>query len=107
MQLIRCAAVGLTVTTLACAANASDALAARYACVACHQAERKLVGPSWKEIAAKYADGSKSASQLADAIRRGSTGVWGSIPMPAQPAVNDADRQSLATWVLDQKPAKP
>ncbi|HSI59841.1 MAG TPA: c-type cytochrome [Ideonella sp.] len=84
-------------------ANASDALATRYACVACHQAERKVVGPSWKEIATKYADGSKTPAQMAATIRAGSKGVWGPMAMPAQAAISEADATTLATWVLQKR----
>lgn len=83
--------------------QASDALAAKYACVACHQAERKVIGPSWKEIAAKYGGGSKTAAQLATSIRSGSTGQWGGMAMPPQAAVPEADATTLATWILQRK----
>lgn len=85
------------------AAVASDALASRHACVACHQAERRVVGPSWQEIAVRYADGSKSAEQLAATIRTGSKGSWGQVPMPAQPTLQAADAVTLATWILQRK----
>ncbi len=83
-------------------AQASEALAGRYACMACHQADKKLVGPSWQDVAAKYANGGKTAAQLAASIKKGSTGQWGPVPMPAQPALPDADAQALAEWVLGQ-----
>lgn len=82
-------------------AAASDALTRKYACVACHQAAAKTVGPSWKEIGAKYADGKRTAAQLATSIKAGGSGKWGSIPMPAQAQVPDADAQSIAQWLLD------
>jgi cytochrome c len=88
-------------------AHASEALAAKYACVACHQADKKTVGPSWKDIAAKYAGTQTSTATLAASTKRGSSGKWGPIPMPAQPALSDADAQALATWMLGQAPAKP
>lgn len=97
--------LNLILVLLACtgaSAQASEALAAKYACVACHQASTKVVGPSWKDIAAKYADGGATAAQLAESIKRGGSGKWGSIPMPAQPAVPDADAQALAGWILGQ-----
>lgn len=83
-------------------AMASQALAQKYACVACHQAEAKTVGPSWKSIADKYRDGSKNADQLAARIKLGGSGLWGTLPMPAQSQVPDADLKSLASWVLDR-----
>jgi cytochrome c len=81
-------------------ANASEVLAKKYACTACHQAAVKVVGPAWKDIAAKYADGSVTAAQLAAAVRKGSSGKWGAMAMPAQSQVPDQDAQSLAAWVL-------
>ncbi|AXV84002.1 cytochrome C [Ralstonia syzygii] len=92
--------------TASMSAHASEALASRYACVGCHQAAIRTAGPSWNEIAAKYGDGSKSAEQLADSIKRGGAGKWGAIPMPAQPALSDADALTLAKWVLGHH-AKP
>lgn len=91
----------------AAGAQASDALAAKYACVACHQAEKKAVGPSWKDMAAKYANGGMTAAKLAESIKRGSSGKWGPVPMPAQPALPDADAQALAGWILGQGAPKP
>ncbi len=90
-------------TALHPVAHASDALAGRFACTACHQADRKAVGPSWKDIAGKYADGSKTAEQVAATIRAGSKGSWGPMAMPAQPAVSPADATALANWILQQK----
>ncbi|XAH25438.1 c-type cytochrome [Xylophilus sp. GW821-FHT01B05] len=83
------------------AAMASQALAQKYTCVACHQPATKVVGPSWKDIAAKYGDGKTTAAQLAASIKGGSSGKWGAMPMPAQAQVPDADLQALAQWVLD------
>ncbi|MFP3756225.1 cytochrome C [Cupriavidus sp. SIMBA_020] len=84
-------------------ANASEGLAQKYACVGCHQANTRLVGPSWKEIATRYKNGSKSASDLAASIKDGGSGKWGAVPMPAQPQVPDADVGLLARWILSQK----
>nr|WP_315207040.1 c-type cytochrome [uncultured Albidiferax sp.] len=94
------ATLGLCTATLWPAqATASQALAQKYACVACHQATTKTVGPSWKDIRAKYGDGT-TATQLAATIKAGSAGKWGAMPMPAQPSIPDADLQTLAQWVL-------
>jgi cytochrome c len=82
------------------AAHANDALAKKYACTACHQAERKVVGPSWKEVATRYADGSVTAAQLAVVIKKGGAGKWGPMAMPAQSQLPEADAQALAAWVL-------
>lgn len=82
-------------------AAASQALAQKYACVACHQPATKVVGPSWKDIGARYGEGKATAAQLAASIKAGSSGQWGPMPMPAQGQVPDADLQSLAQWLLD------
>jgi cytochrome c len=82
-------------------ARASQALAQRNGCVACHQPEAKIVGPSWKDISQKYGDGRTTADQLAASIKFGSTGKWGGIPMPPQAQVSEADLKSIAQWLLD------
>ena len=82
-------------------AAASQALAQKYSCVACHQPATKVVGPSWQDIGAKYGDGKGTAAQLAASIKAGSSGKWGAMPMPPQAQVPDADLQSLAQWLLD------
>lgn len=104
---LRSLATSLLATLAACAsvwpacASASQALAQKYTCVACHQPAVKVVGPSWKDIGARYGEGKGSAAQLAASIKSGSSGKWGAMPMPAQAQVPDADLQSLAQWVLD------
>jgi cytochrome c len=80
--------------------HANEALAKKYACAACHQADRKVIGPSWKDIATRYADGSMTPAQLAVFIKKGSAGKWGSMAMPAQGQLPEADALALATWVL-------
>lgn len=87
-------------STLSAPALANQALAQKYACVACHQASVKVVGPSWKEIGLKYGGGKGNAAQLVASIKSGSTGKWGAMPMPAQSRVPDADLQALAQWLL-------
>ncbi len=82
-------------------AVASQALAQKYACIACHQPTAKVVGPSWKDIGTRYGEGKGTAAQLAASIKAGSSGKWGAMPMAAQAQVPDADVQSLAQWLLD------
>ena len=102
---MRLSPITFFISTLLCApAYASEALAGKYACTACHQAERRVVGPAWREIASKYADGSRTAAQLTESIKSGGRGKWGAVPMPAQPTVPQADALSLATWILQQRP---
>jgi cytochrome c len=91
------AAVG---ALLAVPAQASEALAQRHACTACHQAERKLVGPSWRDVSHRYADSSITPAQLADSMRAGGSGKWAAVPMPPQPQVPESDLLALSRWIL-------
>lgn len=93
--------VGLAVSALLpVQAVASQALAQKYTCVACHQPAVKVVGPSWKDIGARYGQGKGTAAQLAASIKAGSTGKWGPMPMPPQAQVPDTDLQAIAQWLL-------
>jgi cytochrome c len=82
---------------------ADQALATAKNCMACHAVDKKLVGPSYKDVAAKYAGQKDAADKLAAKIQKGGAGVWGPVPMPANPQVNEADAKKLAAWVLAQK----
>ena len=73
------------------------------ACLACHQTDKRLVGPSFREVAAKYGAGSSAATALALKIRQGGSGAWGATPMPPNASLSDADLQQLVSWVLQQK----
>jgi len=85
---------------IAPAAQASEELAKKYNCLACHQTDKKLVGPSYQEVAAKYKDQADAPATLAKKIKEGGVGVWGQIPMPPNPTVPDADLSALVTWIL-------
>jgi cytochrome c len=85
----------------AATAQASADLARSKNCLACHAAERKLVGPSFKDIAARYTE--KDTAQLVNVIQKGGAGKWGPIPMPANPQVSDAEAAALVDWVLKQR----
>ena len=89
--------------TVAVPAMADMALATSKNCMACHAVDKKLVGPSYKDVAAKYAGQKDAVDMLAGKIIKGSAGVWGPIPMPANAQVNEADAKKLAAWVLTQK----
>lgn len=84
-------------------ALASQELAKAKNCMACHALDKKMVGPSYKDIAAKYANDKDAVAKLAKKIREGGMGVWGQIPMPANPQVSEAEAQTLAKWVLTVK----
>ncbi len=73
------------------------------ACTACHQIDKRVVGPSFKEVAAKYAGDSGAAAKLAAKIKQGGGGVWGAVPMPPNASIADGDLQQLANWILRQK----
>jgi cytochrome c len=98
----------LTLATLAASALcmpawADLALATSKNCMACHATDRKLVGPAYKDVAAKYAGDKAAADKLATKIQKGGAGVWGPVPMPANTQVNDAEAKKLAAWVLTIK----
>lgn len=71
-------------------------------CMACHAVDKKMVGPAFKDIAAKYAGQKDAAAKLADKVIKGGTGVWGQIPMPAN-AVSKDEADKLVAWVLAAK----
>jgi cytochrome c len=98
-------ALALAVLGLAVASGpvfAQAELAKQKNCLACHATDKKLVGPSYKDVAAKYKGDKDAATKLAKKIREGGVGVWGQVPMPANPQVNEQEAASLAKWVLSQ-----
>jgi cytochrome c len=97
--------VALSATAILCAtsAMASQELATKKNCMACHAIDKKVVGPAYKDVAAKYKGDAGAAAKLAAKVMKGGTGVWGAIPMPANPQVNDAEAKTLVAWVLSQK----
>lgn len=97
------AALFAATSSPAWAQDAGAQLAAKKNCLACHQADKKLVGPSYKSVAAKYAGDQGAADMLAKKIMKGGSGVWGPVPMPANPQVSEAEAKQLAAWVLTQK----
>ena len=84
-------------------AFANPELAEKKGCLACHAVDAKRIGPSYKEVAAKYADDKKAVAVLATKVRKGGGGVWGAIPMPANPQVSDAEAKKLVEWILTVK----
>ncbi|HSG77473.1 MAG TPA: c-type cytochrome [Burkholderiales bacterium] len=81
-------------------ARADEALAKKHNCLACHQPDKKLVGPSYKDIAKKYKGQASAAGMLADKVKKGGSGAFGPVPMPPNPAVPDADIKTLVDWIL-------
>lgn len=96
--------LALTLTAAAVApAMADEALAKAKNCMACHAVATKIVGPSYKDVAKKYAGDKAAADKLAAKIIKGGSGVWGAVPMPANPQVSEADAKKLTAWILSQK----
>ncbi|HEY7943366.1 MAG TPA: c-type cytochrome [Casimicrobiaceae bacterium] len=71
-------------------------------CAACHAVDKKIVGPAYQEVAAKYRGDKGAAARLEQKVKTGGSGVWGPIPMPPN-AVPDADIKALVTWILTLK----
>jgi cytochrome c len=72
-------------------------------CLACHAVDHKVVGPAYKDVAAKYAGDKGAVDKLAQKIMKGGSGVWGPVPMPANTQVSEAEAKKLAAWVLSLK----
>ena len=94
------AAAGLVI---AGSASANEELAKKSACTACHAVDKKLVGPAYKEVAAKYKGQKDAEAKLIEKVKKGGVGVWGQVPMPANAAVKDEDIKTLVKWVLATK----
>ena len=92
----------LSAPAVSVAADDATSLATKYNCTACHSADKKIVGPSYKEVAAKYAGDSGAAAKLQQKVKNGGSGVWGAIPMPPN-NVPDADLKALVDWILATK----
>ena len=93
----------LAAAFVAAPAWADQALASAKNCMACHAVDKKLVGPSYKDIANKYAADKTAVDKLSTKIIKGGSGVWGPVPMPANAQVNEAEAKKLAAWVLSLK----
>ena len=96
-------ATSLALLSISSVARADQALAQAKNCMACHAVDRKLVGPSYKDISKKYAGQKDAAAMLAGKIIKGGAGAWGAVPMPANPQVSEAEAQRLVTWIMAQK----
>jgi cytochrome c len=97
--------------TTSAAAFAADAprglaIASSNACMGCHAVDRKLVGPSFLQIAGKYKGDAQAPAKLQKKVKDGGSGVWGAIPMPSHPSMSDADIRAVVDWVLAGAPSK-
>ena len=95
----------LVVATMVCASSAwaSADLAKQKNCMACHAVDTKLVGPAFKAVAEKNRKDPSAEARLATKIVKGGSGVWGAVPMPANPQVSEAEAKALSRWVLSLK----
>ena len=82
---------------------AAQALMQKSGCAACHAIDKKVVGPAYQDVAAKYRGDKDALAKLSDKVKKGGSGVWGPVPMPPNTQVSDADIKSLVAWILTLK----
>ena len=82
---------------------AAQALMQKSGCVACHAVDKKVVGPAYQDVAAKYKGDKDALAKLSDKVKKGGSGVWGPVPMPPNAQVSDADIKNLVGWILTLK----
>ena len=104
MNLVRAslAVAALSVAAVASAQSGED-LIKKNGCTACHAVDKKVIGPAYQEVAAKYKGDAKAPAYLQNKIKQGGSGVWGPVPMPPNTQVSDADIKSIVTWILALK----
>ena len=93
----------LLAASLAGPAFAQADLAQKKNCMACHAVDKKVLGPAYKDVAAKYAGQKDAVDKLAAKVMKGGSGVWGNIPMPANPQVTEAEAKQLVGWIMTLK----
>ena len=84
-------------------AGANEELLKKNACTACHSIDKKMVGPAYKEVAAKYRGQKDAESKLVEKVKKGGKGVWGEVPMPPNAAVKDEDIKAMVHYILTLK----
>ena len=92
-----------TAVSVTAPAFADQALATAKNCMACHAMDKKLVGPSYKDVAVKYASDKGAVDKLVGKIMKGGSGIWGAVPMPANAQVTEAEAKTLAAWIMAAK----
>ncbi len=97
------ATAGLTLSTMTFAADAGEALTKSSGCTACHSVDKKLVGPAFKDVAAKYKNNKSAEAALVKKVKAGGKGAWGEIPMPPHMHVKDGDIKTMVHWILSLK----
>ncbi len=104
-KLVSALVIGGVAAMVAAPASAQnvDELLKKYACLSCHAVDKKLVGPSYKDVAAKYRGQAGAEKSLAEKVKKGGQGVWGQIPMPPNASVPDSDLNAMVKYVLSVK----
>ncbi|MBS0353270.1 MAG: c-type cytochrome [Proteobacteria bacterium] len=102
-KLVAVAAIAGLMGTSAAFADAGLDLAKAKNCLACHAVDKKVVGPAYKDVAAKYKGDKTAEAKLVEKVQKGGSGVWGQVPMPPNPQVTPAEAKTLVSWVLSQK----
>ena len=82
-------------------AFASKEIATKNACMGCHAVDKKIVGPAYKDVAAKYKGQADAVDKLAKKVKTGGSGAWGPVPMPANAGISEADAKTVVKWILD------
>ncbi len=100
MKAVVMSAVAALVLGISGVASADQALAQKNACMSCHGVDKKIVGPAFKEVAAKYKNDKGAEAALVAKVKTGGKGVWGQIPMPPNPQVKDEDAKKIVHWIL-------
>jgi cytochrome c len=103
MKKISAACVLAALAITAGSAQANEKLAQASGCMTCHGIEKKVIGPSFKEVATKYRNDKSAEGALVKKVKAGGKGVWGEVPMPPNPHVKDADAKTLVEWILSTK----
>ena len=96
-------AVAAVLATGIAQGQSADDLLKKHACTACHAIDKKMIGPAYKDVAAKYKGNAQAATTLMDKVKKGGVGNWGQIPMPPNAAVPDADIKTMVTHILALK----
>src|SRR5436305_2918193 len=96
-------AVAAGFVSISAEAQSGEDLIKKYGCVACHTVDKKIVGPAYQDVAAKYKGEAGALAKLSQKVKTGGAGVWGPVPMPPNPQVADGDVKALVSWILNLK----
>jgi cytochrome c len=101
MKLISSLITAGLMVSVSAPAFASKEIASKNSCMGCHAMDKKVVGPSYKDIAAKYKGQPDAVEKLVKKVKVGGGGVWGAVPMPGNNRISDADSKTVILWILD------